>query len=108
MHASGEMILFTAVGAAALWAKWGRQKLRVWLFSDLIELVPVNERWRPLIEFLVFISLGCVVGIGFVNPSTPAQALTAGFGWTGLFAELPKKTGRDTGRRRRKKSESEV
>jgi len=78
-------VAFTGVGVAVFWGKWGRTKLRAYLLSDLLNLVPVDEKWRAAIEFLVFLTLGCLVGIGIVQPTTPTQALTAGFGWTGFF-----------------------
>jgi hypothetical protein len=51
---------------------------------DILKYLPF-KKLHPLIEFLVFLALGCIVGIGFTNPSNPQQALTAGMGWTGVF-----------------------
>jgi hypothetical protein len=79
-------IAFTAIGASIFWGKWGRTRLRPYVLSDLIGFLTTNERWRGFLEFAVFLILGCIVGIGVVQPSTATQALTAGFGWTGLFA----------------------
>jgi hypothetical protein len=78
-------VAFTAVGVAVFWGKWGRTKLQAYILSDLLNLVPVDDKWRSAIEFLIFLTLGCLVGIGIVQPTTPTQALTAGFGWTGFF-----------------------
>lgn len=78
-------IVYTAIGASIYWGMWGRTKLRPYVLPDILEHLP----WKnvhPLIEFAIFLTLGCLVGIGFANPSTPQQALTAGMGWTGVFA----------------------
>jgi hypothetical protein len=79
-------VVFTAIGAAVFWGKWGRTKLKAYVLSDLIALLPVGKKLQCAIEFGVFLILGCLVGIAVVQPTTPTQALTAGFGWTGLFA----------------------
>jgi hypothetical protein len=78
-------IVFTAIGVAVFWGKWGRTRLKAYVLSDLVNLIPVGAKQRAAIEFLVFLVLGCLVGIGVVQPTTPAQALTAGLGWTGFF-----------------------
>lgn len=79
-------VVYTAIGAAVFWGTWGRTKLRPYILADVIKYLP-GKRWHPLIEFIVFIVIGCVVGIGFTNPINARQALTAGFGWTGVFAK---------------------
>jgi hypothetical protein len=78
-------IVFTAIGVAVFWGKWGRTKLKAYVLSDLVNLIPVDENWRAAIEFLIFLVLGCLVGIGVAQPTTPTQALSAGLGWTGFF-----------------------
>ena len=79
-------IAFTAIGAAVYWGKWGRTKLKAYVLSDVINLIPMGRKWRAAIEFVIFLTIGCVVGIAVVQPTNATQALTAGFGWTGLFA----------------------
>ncbi len=79
-------VIFTAVGASVFWGTWGRTKLKPYVLADWIALLPVDVKWQCAIEFTVFIALGCLVGIAVVQPTTATQALTAGFGWTGLFA----------------------
>jgi hypothetical protein len=79
-------IIYTALGAALFWGKWGRTRLKAYVLSDIVELLPVSDHWRSAIELTIFVTIGCVVGIGVVQPLNPTQALTAGFGWTGLFA----------------------
>jgi hypothetical protein len=77
-------VVFTAVGASVYWGMWGRTKLRPYLLPDILRYLPF-KRFHPMIEFLVFLTIGCLVGIGFTNPSNPQQAITAGMGWTGVF-----------------------
>ena len=79
-------VLFTAIGAAVFWGKWGKTKLKAFVLSDLLNAIPMKPKIRGAIELLIFIALGCAVGIALVQPTNAAQALTAGFGWTGLFA----------------------
>jgi hypothetical protein len=79
---------YTAVGAAIFWGRTGRTKLRVYYLSYLFDMArfPDGPK-RQVIEFTVFIFLGCLIGIGIAKPSTVAQALTAGFAWTGFVAK---------------------
>lgn len=79
-------ILYTAVGASLFWSWWGRSRLRVFGLSNILVVFGVPGRWRARLEFVIFIVLGCLVGIGLVDPRSPVQALTAGLGWTGVFA----------------------
>lgn len=79
-------IVFTAIGAAVFWGKWGRTKLQAYVLSDVLNLLPLETKARSAIEFFIFLILGCLVSIAVVQPHNPTQALTAGFGWTGLFA----------------------
>jgi hypothetical protein len=79
-------VTFTAIGAAVYWGKWGRTKLKAYVLSDIVNLMPLDERWRSAIEFSIFLVIGSIVGIAIVQPTNATQALTAGFGWTGLFA----------------------
>jgi hypothetical protein len=78
-------ILYTAIGAAVFWGKWGRAELRAYVLSDLISLFNLERKTRAGIECLIFVALGCIVSIGLTAPTSPSQALVAGLGWTGLF-----------------------
>ena len=78
--------MFTAIGAAVYWGKAGRTKLKAYYLSDLIARIPLDENLRSLAECVVFIVLGSVVGVAVVQPLNATQAITAGLGWTGLFA----------------------
>jgi hypothetical protein len=83
---TGANVLFTAVGAAVYWGLNGRSKLRAFVLRDLLDYFQMVEKTRSAVEFVVFVVLGCLVGIAVTNPSSAIQAITAGFGWTGLFA----------------------
>lgn len=85
-------LIYTGIGAAVFWGVWGRSRLKPFILFDLFKNLPVPEPVKEVIEFLVFIALGCLVGIGFTDPVNPRQALTAGFGWTGAFARIKKST----------------
>lgn len=82
-------VMFTAVGAAVFWGKWGRLSLRAFVLSDILNLFPLKGSHRAAIEFVIFMGLGCLVGIGVAQPHNAVQALTAGFGWTGFFSTRP-------------------
>ena len=79
-------LFYTALGASLFWSKWGREKLKAYYMSDLIELLVKDERARLVIEFVLFVAIGCLVAIGIVRPQNIPQAFTAGLGWTGLVA----------------------
>lgn len=86
-------VLYTAIGAAIFWTKWGRTKLRAFALSDIIELFYEKDSKRAVaLEFIIFIALGCIVGIGLTEPGNARQAFAAGMGWTGLFAGTKKKS----------------
>jgi hypothetical protein len=72
------------------WARWGRERLRVLgLARVLDELVPVeNQLTAARMEFVVFVVLGCLLGVPFVEPVNFAQSFTAGFAWVGLFTTM--------------------
>jgi hypothetical protein len=84
------VIAYTAAGAIVYWCKWGPDKLRAYALSRILDLFPLNPRWRGIIEVLTFTVLGCFLGIGILQPVNPQQAVTAGFAWTGIFARLKK------------------
>jgi hypothetical protein len=79
------LVVYTAMGSAALFAKLGKQKIKIWAFSELVKLIPVSSRWHKVIEFVVFIGFGCAVGMAVADPINIRQALAAGFGWTSIF-----------------------
>ncbi len=79
-------VVYTAIGVSVFWAKWGRTKLRPYVFPDLVRFLRLQGQLRAAVEFLIFLVVGCVVAIGVANPHGPVQAITAGFGWTGVFS----------------------
>lgn len=87
-------IIYTAIGAMVLWGTWGRTKLKAFVLSSIIRLF-LTGRAEAVVEFVVFVILGCIIGIGVVRPVNPQQAITAGLAWTGVFArpdyETPKR-----------------
>ncbi len=84
--------VYTAIGASVFWAKWGRSRLRPYVLPDIVGLLPLPDRARAAVEFLVFLGLGCLVGMA-IEPRNAIQAMTAGFGWTGAFAHPQLRTG---------------
>jgi hypothetical protein len=86
-------IVYTAIGASVYWAKAGRTRLRPYVLPDLLRAVGVRGKWRAVLELGVFIVIGCVVGVGVVDPRNATQALTAGFAWTGFFAHPERAAG---------------
>ena len=79
---------YTAIGAAVFWGRTGRSKLKVYYLSYLFDMLEFRDGIaRQIIEFAIFIAFGCLIGIGIANPMTVAQALTAGFAWTGFLAK---------------------
>jgi hypothetical protein len=78
-------VAYTAIGAMVLWGTWGRTKLKPFVLSNVLGLF-LTGRAQIVVEFFVFVAIGCVVGIGLVKPVNPQQAITAGLAWTGAFA----------------------
>ena len=78
-------IIYTAIGAMGLWGTWGKTKPKAFLLSNIIRLF-LSGRADVVVEFVIFVVLGCVVGIGIVKPMNPQQAITAGLAWTGALA----------------------
>lgn len=82
-------VVYTAAGATVFWGKWGRTRLRPFLLATVMDYFFSSkklEKLRQLIEFLIFISFGVLVGVGLTEPHNVTQALAAGLGWTGLVA----------------------
>ncbi len=84
-------VIFSAIGAAIFWGRWGKNKLRPFFLADFIDLLPANEKTKDLISFLLFVALGCVVTVGVVQPTNVPQAFSGGLGWTGLAGQVTKK-----------------
>jgi hypothetical protein len=80
---------YTALGAVFLWGRWGRTKLKTYVLSDIVALFPISDGVKHILEFLIFIVFGGIVGVALTNPMTPAQAIVAGLGWTSLLVRRP-------------------
>jgi hypothetical protein len=85
-HFSFWSTAYTAVGAVLFWSLKGRTKLRVFALSDVVEKVISNPRLCYVVEFFLFVSIGCFVAVGVADPGNPRQAITAGLAWTGLLS----------------------
>jgi hypothetical protein len=80
--------VYTALGAMFFWSRTGRTRLKVYVLSWLFDALRVPDcAARQVAEFVLFIVFGCLIGIGIANPTTVAQAVTAGFAWTGFVAK---------------------
>lgn len=79
-------VIYAALGATLFWSKWGRERLRAYYLSELVEILVKDERARIAIELVLFVTIGCLVAVGIVRPQNIPQAFTAGLGWTGLVA----------------------
>ena len=82
-------VVFTALGVVSVWGRLGPKKIRVFALSRLIEELGFTGKTKVIVEFCIFVSTGVVVGVGVVQPTSAAQALAAGMGWTGLLAQPP-------------------
>ena len=80
-------MVFTALGAMLVWARLGPEKVRVFALSRLVEGLRISDTAKLLTEFCIFVTLGVVVGVAVVQPTTVTQALAAGMGWTGLLSQ---------------------
>jgi hypothetical protein len=83
------MILFTGLGAAIFWGRNGRKKLKVFVLSDFFDSLKFAEdnAVRIVLEFILFVAFGILIGIGAIAPTTIPQALTAGIAWTGMVSK---------------------
>jgi hypothetical protein len=81
-------VLYTGIGSAVYWNWQGKKKIEAFSLSKTWRMLPLSKQVRSLIEFLVFIVLGVLVGIAFTQPQNPRQALTAGFAWTSVFGSI--------------------
>lgn len=78
-------IIYTAIGASVLWGTWGKTKLKAFVLSNILKLF-LTGRTATVVEFLIFVVLGTLIGIGIAKPQNPQQAITAGLAWTSVLA----------------------
>lgn len=77
---------FAAFGVLILYARWGKEALRIYVPRDLLKTWHLSSDASTRWEFGIFLMLGSVVAVFFADPKNPQQAITAGLGWTGFFA----------------------
>jgi hypothetical protein len=78
--------VYAAMGCAILWAKMKASQRSVYGLTDMI-CVFVPDTWpklRGLLEIAIYLTVGSLIAIAIITPSTPAQAFAAGLGWTSL------------------------
>jgi hypothetical protein len=78
------LFIYVAVGTTLLWSKTSKKNRKIYGLSDILGQVLTNDRAKSMMELIVFLTLGCLISKAFVVPTTEAQALAAGLGWTGL------------------------
>lgn len=84
-------VLCTAIGALVLWTKLGdRQRLTVYGFGKLWNLIGIEGKARDVLELISFIVLGTFVAMLFTEPNNVRQAFSAGLGWTGMLTTYRK------------------
>lgn len=86
--ASLQMWFWTALGAGILFIRWSATShLEAWGLSMVLRRFFEEDDGRlfAAVEILLFVGIGCAAGTALAQPSTPAQAITAGFGWTAFF-----------------------
>jgi hypothetical protein len=78
--------IYAAAGVAILWGKMKASQRNVYALTDIIKaLIPSHmEKQRAIVELACYLSIGCIIAMGVIDPATPAQAFAAGLGWTGL------------------------
>ena len=78
-------VIYTGIGAVIFWGRFGRRQLRPFILAKFTDYMKPSL-FRDIIEFVLFVGLGIVVGIAVTEPTTTMQAITAGMSWTGAFA----------------------
>lgn len=82
-----ELWTMILVGAACAYWRIPPEKLQIYIFQPLIDLLPIKkEKWKKAAEFVSFIGIGVLVTNAVVEPATNMQALSAGLGWTALLS----------------------
>jgi len=77
---------FAAFGVLILYARWGKNALRIYVPRDVVQTFHLSADSNTRLEFVIFLVLGSVIAVLFADPQSPQQAISAGLGWTGLIA----------------------
>ena len=78
-----DLVFITLVGTLISYARATKKSRRVYGLSDILETY-LSERFKILIEPVIFVLLGTLVGMMLGIPSNAPQAFAAGIGWTAL------------------------
>lgn len=71
-----------------LWTKLNVQYKKINALGDIVEKIfPDSSRVQYIVQFLVFVILGGLVGVVCVGPYTQAQAVAGGIAWSRLAAK---------------------
>lgn len=79
--------LLTGLGVIILWSRLSRHEVKTVVLGRLLDTFDLKGTKRIIVELTIFVPIGVVVALSFVEPATSAQCLSAGFGWTGLLAQ---------------------
>ena len=78
--------VYSAIGVLILWGKLKLTSKNVYTLSGIVNVI-IPETWprlRGIVELTCYITIGCIIAVGVIDPGTPAQAFAAGLRWTGL------------------------
>jgi hypothetical protein len=81
------LAVYVAVGVVVLWCKTSKANRNIYGLSPIVAMSIKNEQAKGALELIVFLTIGWVICDGLIAPSTPAQAVAAGLGWTGLMTK---------------------
>jgi len=88
--AAYENHLYVAIGAILLWGKLGHEGRKAFVLEDLLAAMRMPSHICTILGFVIFVTLGVFVAIGVVKPTSAAQAIVAGMGWTGMLSKPAK------------------
>jgi len=74
------------LGSGLLYMQWGRSKLKTIGVGEFLSRFDLSDKKQLLFEMVILVITGAVVAMIFTRPVTPAQAFSAGLGWTGFAA----------------------
>jgi hypothetical protein len=83
---------YAAAGALLLWGKLGKYGREVYGLSDILRRFGFSDRARLVLEPILFVAIGAFLAVVFVQPTTVAQAVAAGLGWTSIASRSTRST----------------
>jgi len=84
---SFQAVGFVAVGCVLAFAKLGKEQRRIYALSEIVGKMGLQPSYRLILELTIFVLLGSLVAWAIVQPMSPAQAVAAGLGWTGILTD---------------------